>query len=330
MEGSATILVLAEVSDDKPAASAFELLALASELARENKLGVSAIAFGGNISGAAQELIAGGADRVFLADDHLLSEYEADVWVPALVDVIRRTSAGVILCSHTNTGADLAPRLAFRLDGTVATNCETIKIENGKLQITRPCYGGKARSTLWLKKLPAIVTVRAQSQKVLPPDSKRTGEIVQLATTADGTPPRTRVKERRKYEVTGPQLETAKIVVGGGRGLGGPDGFRLLESLAEKLGGVVGASRVACDLGWCPPSMQIGLTGKTIAPDLYLAIGISGASQHMAGCGSAKTIVAINADREAPIFDEAGFGVVGDYKELLPKLIEEVQRQKEK
>jgi electron transfer flavoprotein alpha subunit len=329
MEGSATVLVLAEVAKEKPIPSAFELLALAKEIRRANGEPVSAIMLGRDLSAAAQELITGGADQVFVVDDPFFADYQPDVWIPPLMDVIKRVSAGVILCSHNNVGADLAPRLAFRMDGTVATNCEAAKVDGDKLQTTRPCYGGKARAVLWLKQFPAIVTVRAKSQKALAPDPSRVGNIIQVEST-HAVAPRTRLRERRAYEETGPQLEAARIVIGGGRGLGGPEGFRLLESLAQNLGGVVGASRVACDLGWCPPSMQIGLTGKTIAPDLYLAVGISGASQHMAGCGGAKTIVAINADREAPIFDEAGYGVVGDYKELLPKFIDEVQRQKSK
>ena len=330
MEGSRTVLIVAEILESKPISTAFELLALAKGVAKADGLAVSAVIFGSDSSDVAQSLIAGGADQVFVAAEPSYAEYQSEIWIPVLLDAIKKASADVVLFGHTNIGADLAPRLAFRLGGAVAMNCEGVRVEGGKLQVTRPCYGGKARADLWLKRSPSIVTVKAKSQKALPLDSARTGKVVRLDTTTDASKLRTVVKERRRYEVTGPQLETAKIVVGGGRGLGGPVGFQLLETLASKLGGVVGASRVACDLGWCQPSMQIGLTGKTIAPDLYVAVGISGASQHMAGCGSAKIIVAINPDREAPIFDDAGFGVVGDYKELLPKLIEEVQRQKSK
>jgi electron transfer flavoprotein alpha subunit len=319
--------VLNEMLGGKPAPIVFELLGLAKHLAETGQK-VCAVILGRDATAGAQQLVSSGADEVYFADNDAFVEYQADGWIPTLVDVVRRTSAGLVLCGHTDIGADLAPRLAFRLGGTVATNCEAVNVDNDKLLITRPCYGGKARAMLWLKELPAIVTIRAKSQTALEPDPGRIGTITDLAPSIATASLRTRVTERREYEVKGPQLETAKIVVAGGRGLGGPEGFRLVEALAKSLGGVVGASRVACDLGWCPPSMQIGLTGKTIAPDLYVAIGISGASQHMAGCAGAKVIVAINADPEAPIFDEAGFGVVGDYNELLPKLIEEVQRQK--
>jgi electron transfer flavoprotein alpha subunit len=325
-----TILVVAEAREGKLAPIVFELLSLAKDLAESRGQSVCAVVLGRDLPSAAKELIAGGADQVYVADDGAFIEYQADTWIPILLEVVRRTSAGLILCSHANIGADLAPRLSFRLGGTVATNCEAVNVDNDELLITRPCYGGKARVVLRLKVLPAIVTVRAKSQAAREPDRSRIGTITEIAASINAASTRTRITGRREYSVSGPQLETAKIVIGGGRGLGGPEGFRLIEALAESLGGVVGASRVACDLGWCPPSMQIGLTGKTIAPDLYVAIGISGASQHMAGCAGAKMIVAINADPEATIFDEAGFGVVGDYKELLPKFIEEVQRQKAK
>jgi electron transfer flavoprotein alpha subunit len=323
-----TILVLAEMVDRKPAPIAFELVGLANQLAQSKRQNVCAVILGNGAAGGARQLISGGADHVYFADGDAVNEYQADGWIPTLIDVIRRTSAGLVLCGHTNIGADLAPRLAFRLAGSVATNCEAVHLENDKLLVTRPCYGAKARAMLWLKELPVVVTVPSKSQTSPEPDPNRVGTITEITASVDAAVARTRVLERREYPVKGCRLETAKIVVAGGRGLGGPEGFRLVEALAESLGAVVGASRVACDLGWCSPSMQIGLTGKIIAPDLYVAIGISGASQHMAGCAGAKAIVAINADPEAPIFDEARFGMIGDYKELLPKFIEEVQRHK--
>jgi electron transfer flavoprotein alpha subunit len=323
-----TILVLAEMAEGKPAPIALELLGLAKHLGQAKGRNVSAVVLGHGAAAGARQLISSGADHVYFADGDAVNVYQADAWIPALMDVIRTTSPRLVLCGHTNTGADLAPRLAFRVAGSVATNCEAVHLDNDKLLVTRPCYGAKARAMLWLKELPAVVTVRSKSQTSLEPDPNRVGTMTEITGGVEAAAVRTRVIERREYPVKGRRLETAKIVVAGGRGLGGPEGFRLVEALAESLGAVVGASRVACDLGWCSPSMQIGLTGKIIAPDLYVAIGISGASQHMAGCAGAKAIVAINADPEAPIFDEARFGVVGDYKELLPKFIEEVQRHK--
>jgi electron transfer flavoprotein alpha subunit len=323
-----SILVLAELADGKPATMVFEVLSLARQMADSTQETVRAVVFGRGAAAAAPQMIAAGADTVYVTDSADFAEYQPDLWVAALANVVRQSPVRSVLMGHTNLGADLAPRLAFRLGGAVATNCEAATIDGDKLLITRACYGNKARSVVWLKKLPAVVTVRAKSRIALEPDPRRVGQVVDIARPADEASRRSRVIGRRAYSFEGPQLESARVVVAGGRGMGGPEGFRLLESLAQTLGAVVGASRVACDLGWCPLSMQIGLTGKTIAPDLYVAVGISGASQHMAGCGGAKTMLAINTDPQAPIFDEATLGVVGDYKELIPRVIDEVERFK--
>jgi electron transfer flavoprotein alpha subunit len=240
---------------------------------------------------------------------------------------LANTQPAAILAGHTALGADLAPRLAFRLKVGIATACERVTIGDGTVRATRPCYGNKAREVLALAASPAIVTVRARMYEPLTPDAARRGEVVELAAPS-GAAPATRVIERRQEDAgTSARLESANVIVAGGRGLGGPEGFAVLEHLASVLGGAVGASRVACDLGWCPPSWQIGLTGKTVTPDLYIAVGISGASHHMAGCGNSKTILAINSDPEAAIFREARFGVVGDYREIVPALAEAIAKR---
>lgn len=317
---SSSILVVTETSGDGPTPLSLEMIGLARELAGDSA-SVVAVIMGDQAADIPTKLIARGADKVY--SDKVV-QYEPDVWVKALAKIIRDGSFGVVLLGHTNLGADLAPRLAFRLSGAVATNCEAAKFEAGEVLATRVSYGGKARSVMKLRALPAILTMRMNAHAPLEPDESRTGDVLPVSCEAESA--RSRLLERTEENVSGPRLETAKIVIGGGRGLGGPEGFQILEAIAQKLGGVVGASRVACDLGWCPPSMQIGLTGKTIAPDLYIAVGISGASQHMAGCAGAKTIVAINTDPDAPIFEDANIGVVGDYKELLPKIADEVSR----
>lgn len=316
-----SVLILAEASDNVLAPITFELLSLAKQLVKKTGGRIGALLISQQEE-LRQELASAGADQVYYQDGK--QSFDPDVLVAALMQVSKDGTFGIVLLGHNTLGADLAPRLAFRSSGSIATNCESANFEGEDFLVTRVCYGGKARSVIRLRGKPAVITVRSGS---VPPSEQVVDRAV--AATAIGVDPalaRSVVLERKSDDVRGLRLETAKIVIAGGRGLGGPEGFRLLEAVAQNLGAAVGASRVACDLGWCSPSMQIGLTGRTIAPDLYIAVGISGASQHMAGCAGAKTIVAINTDPNAPIFADASIGIVGDYKELLPKIGEEIGR----
>jgi electron transfer flavoprotein alpha subunit len=280
----------------------------------------------GNSGSVAEELIARGADRVLVAGNVLLGEYQADAWVPALAQICRHAACDAVLISHNAMGSDLAPRLAFRLGTAVATGCVDVALNSGRLVLTRPCFGGNAREVVSFKTVPAIATVRPGCYDVLAFDTSRSGTVEQVQLELDASAIRTRIVERKRDAAEGVRLEDAKVIVAGGRGLNGADGFRVLENLAQALGGAVGASRVPCDLGWCPRSWQIGLTGRTVTPELYIAVGISGAGHHMAGCSSAKTIVAVNTDPEAAIFKDARYGVVGDYQQFIPALIAEVQK----
>lgn len=316
-----SILVVAETAGSELSPLTLDILGLAREIAGPSGA-VGAAILGDHPEAVRQQLVAQGADKVWF--DEAATAYEPDVRVAALARLVADGGFGAVFFGHTGAGADLAPRLAFRLGGSVATNCEGAAVEGDALLATRVSYGGKARSVMRLRAAPAIVTLRANCHAPLDADAARTGEIAPAPVDAGAA--RVRLIERNEQASSGPRLETAKVVIGGGRGLGGPEGFEMLEALAKRLGGVVGASRVACDLGWYPASAQIGLTGKTIAPDLYIAVGISGASQHMAGVGAAKTIVAINTDPDAPIFEDASIGIVGDYKELLPMIAEELAR----
>jgi electron transfer flavoprotein alpha subunit len=317
-----TILVVAEIQNCEVAPVTMELLSLGRHLVERTAGKVAAVILDAHAEHVRTRLISAGADQVLFQSES--ASYEPDVWTSTIARLITDRVFGVVLLAQSNIGSDLAPRLAFRLSGSVATNCENAEFKDGELLATRVCYGGKARGVLRLRASPAILTIRASSIQPPEPDEVRTGELVPISLEIDTA--RSRVLDREEHKATGPKLETAKIVIAGGRGLGGSEGFRMLEAVAEKLGAVVGASRVACDLGWCSPSMQIGLTGKTIAPELYIAVGISGASQHMAGCIGAKTIVAINNDPDAPIFADANIGVIGDFKELLPKIADEIRR----
>jgi electron transfer flavoprotein alpha subunit len=309
-----SILVIAELVNGAPSAASLELIALAHSLANEQP--VVALLLGAERA-TADTLMARGADKVVLGTRETFDGYNSDAWVACAANVAREHAATLVLAPHTPRGTDLLPRLAFRLAAACATGCVSVEWQGGTLQFTRAAHGGNVRETLRMKTSIAVATVRAGAYDALPADAQRRGEITLLKETP---PSRIRVIERKRESAAGVRLEDAKVIVAGGRGLNGPEGFKVLEPLAQALGGAVGASRVPCDLGWCTHAMQIGLTGKTVTPDLYIAVGISGASHHLAGCGNAKTIVAINTDKDAAIFRDAKFGVVGDYAKVVPAL----------
>ena len=324
------VLAVIELEDGAPTALTLELIALACTIAEAKGGKAIAACLAGQIEeGLGQELVAGGAAEVHTIVNELHEPYQADAWLPDLIALIGEIGPAAILIPHTNAGADLAPRLAFRLGSSVATGCVDVDVGDNDIRFTRLCYGGVAREQLSFSNIPAVATIKAKSFDALPLDESRTGDVKTRASVVTPDQVRTRVVERNTERVAGVRLENANVIVAGGRGIGGPDGFVKAKELAEVLDGVVGASRVACDLGWCPPGYQIGLSGKTVAPELYFALGISGAGQHMAGCGNAKTIVAINTDEDADIFASARFGVVGDCREILPHLVEEMHKIKE-
>ena len=307
-------LVIGEWANEKLATVSLELVSLARRLTPAGK--VIALLLGAEPAAAAA-LIARGADKVVLGTREVFDGYNSDAWVDCAANVAREHAATLVLAAHTPRGADLAPRLAFRLNAGCATGCVNVEQQDGTCHFTRASHGGHVRETLRFKTAVAVATVRAGVYDALPLDTTRTGEVVVLNTASAS---RVRVIERKLEDSGAQRLEDARVIVAGGRGLNGPEGFNVLEPLAATLGGAVGASRVPCDLGWCSHAMQIGLTGKTVTPDLYIAVGISGASHHLAGCGNAKTIVAINTDKDAAIFRDAKFGVVGDYAKVVPAL----------
>ena len=324
---SAPILVVCGHGAGRPRAASDELLGLAGELARRSGGDVVAVTLGE--SDGANDLIARGARTVYEIEHALLVAGHVEAMTAALAQVCRDVGPAVVLLDHDSAGADLAPRLAFRLGGSVATGCVAVDYAADRYLCTRPRQGGIAREVVSFRNAPVVATVRAGNHDAAVADQARQGHIVRVAFEPSGEDVRTRVLERRKESnEAGPCLEEARIIVAGGRGLNGPEGFCVLAELAQALGGVVGASRVPCDLGWCPRSWQIGLTGKTVIPELYIAVGISGASHHMAGCGNAKTIVAVNTDPDAAIFRDARYGVIGDYQALIPALTAEIRKQR--
>ena len=324
----AGILVLGELNEGKLQASTSELLVAGRKLAEALGEEVAVAIPGSGLNGVADSAIAQGADKVYLVEDPLLAETQIDAQLAAFEHVCRQVEPSVVLISRTQSGRDIGPRLAFRLGVGVAQDCIDIEIDSSTKRVvaTRPVYGGNALSKVTFpENNPQVAVIRGKVFEPTSPDSSRSGEVVTVQPNLDPSVIKARLVESVQSESEGVRLEDATVVISGGRGLGGPEPFESLEELAKLLGGAVGASRAACDAGWLDHSYQVGLTGKTITPDLYITVGISGASQHMAGCSGAKQLVAINKDAEANIFKEASFGVVGDWSAVLPAFIETVR-----
>lgn len=321
------VLIYAEIGEGKLKAISTELLGCGRKLAGDLGQELCAVLVGSDISSLAREVITFGADKVYVVDDPLLKDYQTDSYVSVMEKVVKRVTPQILILGQTSIGRDLAPRLAFRLGTAAATDCIELAIDpDSKLmRQTKPVYGGNAQAIFACQSYPQIATVRAKAMSPLGRDDSRQGEVITIEAGLDPSAIRTKVLEKVVEEVEGIKLEEAEVIVSGGRGIGGADGFKQLEELAKILKGAVGATRPACDNGWVPDSLQVGLTGKIVAPNLYIAVGISGASQHISGCSGAKNIVAINKDPEANIFRQAHFGVVGDWKKVLPAFISKVK-----
>lgn len=327
------VLVCGELIDGKVASITTELLGCARSLADQLKEEVSCLLASEKVGEAAKEAIAFGADKVYTAEDPALKDYQADCYMQVLEPLVKDISPRIILVGHTPMGSDLAPRLAFRLGVGLAMDRINLSIDpNTKLLLEGgPVYGGNAQATFTSDLLPQIVTVRVKAMSPMQRSDSRKGEIIPLKVKIDPAKVRTKILETVKQEVTGVKLEDATVIVSGGRGMGGPEPYKtVLQQLADTFtkGGVpaaVGASRPPCDSGWVPESYHIGLTGKIVAPEVYLAIGISGASQHVAGMSGSKNIVAINKDPEANMFKVANYGVVGKWEDVLPAFTQKVK-----
>jgi electron transfer flavoprotein alpha subunit len=315
------ILVCGELADGKLASITTELLGCGRKLADDLKEGLSCLLAGDAVGGASKEAIAFGADKVYAVEHPALKEYQADSYMQVAEKLVKEISPRAILIGQTSMGRDLAPRLAFRLGTSLTTDCLDLSIDQKTklLMQTRPVYGGNAQAIFTSELVPQMVTVRTKAMSPLVRDDSRKGEVIPTKIDIDTSKVRTKILETVKEEAVGIKLEDAPVIVCGGRGVGGPQPFQTtLKVLADLLHGAVGASRPPADNGWVPEGLHIGLTGKIVAPDIYFAIAISGASQHTAGCSGSKHIIAINKDPEANIFREAEFGVVGKYEEVVP------------
>jgi electron transfer flavoprotein alpha subunit len=323
------VWVFAEQRDGEIAGVSFELLGAGRRLAEKLGAGLSAVLFGGAASGA-DELIRWGADTVYHCDDELFRSFNDEPYAALLSELILRHKPEIVLAGATPIGRSFFPRVAARLKTGLTADCTSLDIddETKNLLQVRPAFGGNIMATILCPHTrPQMATVRPRVMKRDEYDSARKGEVVKV--TADNVKSRTKVIETvREVSELSVNLQEANIIVAGGRGVGGEKGFQLLSELADALGGCVGASRAAVDEGWIPYRHQVGQTGKTVGPKLYIACGISGAVQHLVGMQSSDVIVAINKNPDAPIFSVATYGIVGDLFEIIPLLTKRIKEVK--
>ncbi|WP_054710504.1 electron transfer flavoprotein subunit alpha/FixB family protein [Bacillus sp. JCM 19041] len=314
-------IVLAEAKSGELRNVSFEAIGAAKQIADGGE--VVAVLAGEGVESIASQLFAYGADRVIVTEHGELKHYTTDAYKQAYLQVFDRENPDVIVLGHTSIGKDISPRLAVKLDAALFSDVVAIENTNEPVFI-RPIYSGKAfEKRTAAGEGPLIVTIRPNNIVANDKDDSATGEVESVSVDIQDL--RTVVKDVVKKATGGVDLSEANIIVAGGRGVKSEDGFKPLQELADLLGGAVGASRGACDAEYCDYSLQIGQTGKVVTPDLYIAVGLSGAIQHLAGMSNSKVIVAINKDPEAPIFDVADYGIVGDLFEIIPLLTEELK-----
>lgn len=318
-----SVLVVVELEEDNRILPiSLECLRVGRKLAEPSKGELIATIVGRNVQGPAEELRHYGVDTIVTVEDQLLEAYHPDSFVVALERVIEEVSPESIVMGCTLTSIDLAPRVAFKLDVGLITDCVGIEFDSGEALFHKPVYSGNIMAVYSLASKPYMVTMR--SRAVEPPERSDVakGKVIPLDVVMDASTIKTPVLKRELELGEGPRLQSADIVVAGGRGIGGKEGFDQLSDLAKVLGAAVGASRPPCDIGWVHSNAQVGQTGEIVAPSIYIAIGISGSTQHIAGMSAAKVIVAINKDAGVNIFKIADYGIVGKYEEVLPSFKE--------
>ncbi|HET7266442.1 MAG TPA: electron transfer flavoprotein subunit alpha/FixB family protein [bacterium] len=326
MSAASDVWVVAEHAGGRPRKIAYELLGLAKVLAGPMK--VHAVLAGREVAGMAGDLAAHGAQVVHVAESPLLEPYTTDAHAQVVAALLASAAPGLVLVGSTAAGRDLAPRLAARLDAGIVTDCASVEIEDERVVATRPAMTRKAIARVAFGGGIRIAVVLPNIYPPAPAEQGRSADVVAVPVTLDPGSIRSRVVDVSTIKRETVPLTEADIIVSGGRGLRGPENFALLDTLAAALGAAVGSSRPPVDSGWVPHDYEIGQTGKTVNPQLYIACGISGAPQHLAGMSGSRCIVAINKDPQAPIFGIATYGVVGDLFEILPLLTEEVRRVK--
>jgi electron transfer flavoprotein alpha subunit len=321
------IFAFAETRDGEIRKVAHEVVTAARTLADALGTEVHAVVLGGpGVAGAAAELGRHGADKVFVGETDAFGKYSAEGFTTVIVKFIQDHGCDVALFPASSLGRDLAPRVAARLGVGYASDCTALEVQGGQVVATRPEYAGKLVAQVAPTGKPAVLSLRPNV--FLPAENAKAGEVQSLDVSVNQADFGAIVREIKASAAAKLDVGEAPIIVSGGRGLGGPENFKLIEDLAAAFGGkcAVGASRAVVDAGWRPHSEQVGQTGKTVAPTLYIAVGISGAIQHLAGMRTSRYIVAINKDPEAPIFKVADYGIVGDLHQILPRMTEEVRK----
>jgi electron transfer flavoprotein alpha subunit len=324
---SNNVFVWIEQNNSTADSISWETLGAARQVANDLGGQLVALVLGENVSDLAKQTIQYGADKAFVADDATLKHFRLEPYAALITKLAQEQQPGAILLGASNAGLELAAYVAAKLGVGLAADAIDLSVENGALQVTRPVLVGNVMAkVVFGPARPQIVSLRRRVFPMPAPDANRSGEITSVAPVLTEADIATKVEgiEAASNEVS---LTDAKIIVSGGRGVGGPEGFAPVKALAEALGGAMGASRATVDAGWIPYAHQVGQTGKTVQPDLYIACGISGAIQHLAGMKTSKLIVAINKDADAPIFKYAHYGIVGDLFQYLPALTEEFKRR---
>lgn len=323
LEDYTGVWVFAEQGEGELQSVGLELLGAGKRLAGTLDEELNAVLFGWDMGKAAQELITYGADKVYLVSDEKLHYYQCGIYTRVLTDLIKEQRPEIVLFGATTLGRSLAPRVAARLGTGLTADCIELEIGEEKrlLHQTCPAFGGNIMATILCPyHRPQMATVRPKVMKRLSPDSSRKGEIIKVKAKIDNKDAMTRILDIVREETKVADLQEAEIIVSGGRGLGQAENFKLIEELAEVLGGAVGSSRATVDAGWISSCHQVGQTGKTVQPKLYVACGISGAIQHQVGMRSSESIIAINQDPHALIFNVATYGIVGDLFQVIPLL----------
>ena len=318
------ILVFAESSGTDFRKSALEAITAARDLANQSNAEVHALCIGNGIKVQATSLGRYGANKIWVADDEALKLFQPDYYRHVALGVATRVNPSVILLPATSSGKDLAPRLAIHLNTVVASECTALELANDELVATRPAYAGKVLLRVKIKGSPKVATLRPNVFTAKESDITSIPSVESVSFEKPVT--KMIAKELVSHGAKKQDLTEADVIVSGGRGMGGPENYKILEDLATVMGGVVGASRASVDAGWRPHSDQVGQTGRTVSPTLYIACGISGAIQHRVGMINSKVIVAINKDPDAPIFGFADYGIVGDVFEVVPALTQELRK----